>query len=92
MDLAESPRQALDAMGKTSYDIILLDIRMPGMSGVELFEEISSKWPAISSRVIFITGDVSDNSLREYLKERKIPFLTKPFDRTLLERQIDSLR
>ncbi|MBB3128451.1 two-component system response regulator YesN [Paenibacillus rhizosphaerae] len=51
---AGSASEALDVMEKTRVDIVLSDIRMPGMSGLELLERVKGKWPAC--KVIFLSG------------------------------------
>ncbi|MCP1133950.1 response regulator [Paenibacillus polysaccharolyticus] len=51
---AYSATEALSWMRRSRIDIVLTDIRMPGMSGLELTEEIQSRWP--QCRVIFLTG------------------------------------
>lgn len=51
---AYSGKEALNWMSRTRFDIVLTDIRMPGMSGMELTEEIQTYWPRC--RIIFLTG------------------------------------
>lgn len=51
---AYSAAEALDWMRRSRIDIVLTDIRMPGISGLELTEEIQARWP--QCRVIFLTG------------------------------------
>ncbi|MEV5030309.1 response regulator transcription factor [Paenibacillus sp. LPE1-1-1.1] len=51
---AYSGKEALNWMSRTRIDIVLTDIRMPGMSGLELTEEIQTYWPRC--RIIFLTG------------------------------------
>ncbi|WP_408892008.1 response regulator [Paenibacillus taichungensis] len=51
---AYSAAEALTWMRRSRIDIVLTDIRMPGISGLELTEEIQSRWP--QCRVIFLTG------------------------------------
>lgn len=51
---AYSGKEALDWMSRTRIDIVLTDIRMPGMSGLELSEQIRKLWPRC--RVVFLTG------------------------------------
>ncbi|WP_372662522.1 response regulator [Cohnella sp.] len=51
---AYSGKEALHWMSRTRFDIVLTDIRMPGMSGLELTEEIQAYWPRC--KVVFLTG------------------------------------
>jgi PAS domain S-box-containing protein len=81
----ENPEKALDKLREHTYDIIFLDIRMPGMSGTELYDKIISNWPGLAGRIVFITGDTSDAKVREYLDNHDIPYVTKPFDMSLLK-------
>ncbi len=51
---AYSAFEALDYLERTSFDIMVLDIQMPGMSGIELLKRINAQWP--SCRVVFLSG------------------------------------
>ena len=74
-----------------SYDVIFLDIRMPGMSGMELYDRIIRKQPELTGKVIFITGDTSDASVRENLVSHNLTYMTKPFDRKTIEEKVNAL-
>jgi CheY-like chemotaxis protein len=56
VDAAESGSEGLEKMEKREYDTYLLDIKMPGIDGKDLFEAISRNSPHLASRVIFITA------------------------------------
>ena len=71
------------------YDIILTDVRMPGMSGIELYALILRKIPSMKNRIIFITGDVMGADIRAFLTRNELPFLAKPFDIKLLKEKIN---
>ena len=83
---AENGKQALEQLELHDFDLILLDIMMPDMSGLELlsrFSEMKHKY-----RVIFLTVlETSEEKLKQ-LKELGIKdYITKPFDRdNLVER------
>ncbi|HZK27082.1 MAG TPA: response regulator [Thermoclostridium sp.] len=51
---AYSGDEAMELLKKTRIDIVLTDIRMPGMSGLQLLEQIQNRWP--KCKVIFLTG------------------------------------
>ena len=62
------------------YDVILIDVRMPGMSGTELYTSYFRKNPAMKGRIIFITGDVMGTDIKDFLTKNNLPYLAKPFD------------
>jgi PAS domain S-box-containing protein len=75
----------------TVYDVILTDVRMPGMSGIELYPLILRKMPSMKNRIIFITGDVMGLDIRTFLNQNNLPYLAKPFDIELLKEKIDTI-
>ena len=85
------PEKAVEKIASGSYDAIILDIRMPGMSGMELFTKMVTRWPGISKKIIFATGDTSDLVTKEFLNFHRVPCMLKPFDKNTLEITIDRL-
>ena len=79
---------ALKRIGSEEYGLILCDIKLPGLSGVELYEQIEKVAPSLQKRVIFITGDVTSADTREFLKRTKAPYVTKPFDIAELRKEV----
>jgi PAS domain S-box-containing protein len=73
------------------YDVILLDIRMPGMSGTELYTHILETVPTLKGRIIIITGDVMGLDIKDFLTKNNLPSLAKPFDIKLLKEIIDKI-
>jgi PAS domain S-box-containing protein len=57
IDDCDNPHEALTEINSKHYDIIFMDVRMPGMSGMELHAQVSAARPDISRRIAFITGD-----------------------------------
>jgi PAS domain S-box-containing protein len=87
VDATGDTEEALARLENAAYDVILMDIRMPGMSGIELYARAIGKRPELAGKFIFMTGDSSDRTTRTFLDENKLTFLAKPFDiQTLLER------
>ncbi len=72
-----------------TYDVILTDVRMPGMSGIELYSHIIEKMPAMKDRIIFVTGDVMGADIKSFLTQNNLPFLAKPFNIELLKETIE---
>jgi len=65
-------------------DLVLLDVRMPGMSGVEVLQQMRTRWPRLP--VIVITG-LGDTGLARALLDRgAFDYIAKPFDHDHLQR------
>jgi CheY-like chemotaxis protein len=86
---AGSAMEIIDA--GTIYDVILADIRMPGMNGVELCSLILRKMPDMKNRIIIITGDVMGTDIKDFLKKNNLPYLAKPFDIKALKEQVQAI-
>jgi PAS domain S-box-containing protein len=77
-----SAREALDELGRAhaGYDVVLCDLMMPDMSGMELHARLRELDPALADRTIFITGGAFTPGAREFLARVPNPRLEKPFD------------
>jgi two-component system NtrC family sensor kinase len=65
--------------GGTRFDLIISDLKMPGMNGMALYERICRDDPALAERMVFITGDTMSHGTRGFLQNTGLPYLTKPF-------------
>ena len=88
VDAQADARAALDLIDRTNYDLVLLDVKMPGMSGPEFYRQLARKATDVTSRVVFITGDTVSRRTTEFLEWTKRPVMEKPFDVAALERLI----
>ncbi|HEY5487971.1 MAG TPA: PAS domain S-box protein [Candidatus Limnocylindrales bacterium] len=77
---AQDGAQALDGLRDTTYDVMLIDHRMAGMSGTEFYEAAVNFRPELANRAVFMSGDVLNPDLREFATQRGIRLLAKPFD------------
>ncbi len=84
-------REALLKMASTNYDAVLVDIRMPNMGGIEVYNNIKANRPELAGKLIFITGDTSDANTRDFLEKYDLPYITKPFDRETLLKKVNAL-
>ncbi len=83
--VATSAREALDlfAAGKR-FDVILCDVMMPVMTGMDLFDELRRSIPDQAGRMVFVTGGAFTERARKFLDEVPNPRLEKPFDNAAL--------
>ena len=75
---AASAAEALKMMQEKKWDILLLDIRMPGMDGMELQQRLNQLEPSIT--VIFITAHATVDTAVQALKAGAFDYVTKPVD------------
>lgn len=76
----DSGSSALEAVGHHVFDAIFLDIRMPDISGQDVFEQWQNERPELARRVVFLTGDIVSEDLQQFLSGTGRPFIAKPFD------------
>ncbi len=81
VETANSGEEAVEriALGH-DYDVILLDIFMPGQEGKTTYEKIIGLRPALTRRVIFITGDATVPDTQVFLDRTNASYIAKPFD------------
>jgi len=75
---AENGEEALQLFNKNNYGLVISDIMMPGMSGMDLLNRIREK--NLSTAVIMITGNPTIDLTVSAIKKGAVDFLTKPFD------------
>jgi DNA-binding NtrC family response regulator len=85
---AEGAANGLEALAKAeteSYDLIIADIKMPGLNGIELLDRVRGKHPG--TEFMIITGYPSVGSAVETMKKGTVEYITKPFklDHVLLK-------
>jgi CheY-like chemotaxis protein len=73
------------------YDIILSDLMMPGMTGMDLHAAVSTIAPEQVARMVFMTGGAFTPEARTFFERCSAPTLEKPFDRAGLLAVIDNL-
>ncbi|MCH8948839.1 MAG: response regulator [Chloroflexi bacterium] len=79
VDTASNGREALERIAGRRYDVLITDIKMPGMDGRDLYERLRKEDPALAERTVFITGDTVSPDTRSFLQRVKNPVLAKPF-------------
>ncbi len=85
VDIADNGKTAQEMIQKQQYGLLLFDIRMPSVNGIELYEWLQEKYPQLKKRVIFTTGDIMSGDIQRFLEQSGRPFLPKPFTPKELE-------
>jgi DNA-binding response OmpR family regulator len=66
-------------LGESSFDVVLLDLRLPQMSGDTFFLAIVRRWPRLTGRVILMSGDPGSQQPQWPAELIGCPILHKPF-------------
>ncbi|MBW2452144.1 MAG: sigma-54-dependent Fis family transcriptional regulator, partial [Deltaproteobacteria bacterium] len=83
VDLATNGNEALTLCNRQAYDLAILDIKMPGMSGLDLLSQIQVKYP--QTLVVIMTAESSMKNAVEAMKRGAYDYITKPFDLDALD-------
>jgi len=71
--------EALRRLEEESYELVISDLKMPGLDGVALYNEILRRWPIGGPRVLFTSGSAETPRYEQPPRARDVPVLFKPF-------------
>jgi len=91
VDTVGDGTQALEVLRRTSYDLILSDVRMPYLDGPGLYRALERRFPDLCRRFVLMTGDVLSAEIQTFLEQTGVPGLSKPFDRGQVRRVIQQI-
>ncbi len=85
----EDGYRAIDAAGERSFDLVLMDIKMPGINGVQTFREIKKISPG--SLVVMMTGYAVQDLVDTAMEEGALSVIYKPFEMEEVFKLVDSI-
>lgn len=71
--------EALEKLNAGTYNLVLSDMKMPGLDGPGLYREIERSHPVLLPRCVFLTGDMLSRETREFFERTGVPTVSKPF-------------
>jgi len=77
---ASTGQEALKLLARSDFEVVLCDVMMPGMTGMEFYNRLKQEAPAVSRRVVFMTGGGLIPEVATFLSGVERPRLEKPFD------------
>ena len=91
-DGAEGLKKLEGDGAKVEYDVVLCDLKMPGISGQELYTRLRAELPSAARKFIFATGDSGAPDVVDFLATVDVPVLEKPFELRSLEQIAQQVR
>ncbi len=79
VDVLLDGREALDRAARQSFDLVICDMKMPGLDGQHFYKSLESSGNPLSERFLFVTGDIIAAQTREFLERNHLPHVAKPF-------------
>ena len=90
VETADCGEAAIDMCSRHSFDVIIMDVRMPGIDGVEAFRQLRRSQP--NARVVFMSAFSLEELSRAALEEGAVAFLPKPLDVESLIKLINEIK
>ena len=88
VDRASDGAEGLSRIAESSYDVVICDLKMPRIDGMQFYRAMAAAMPALARRVIFVTGDVVGTDAERFLDETACRWLSKPFRLTDVVRAV----
>jgi len=79
VEVASDGTYALERALAGTFDVIICDLRMPHLSGREMYSKLARQDPRVAERIIFATGDTVRGDTLQFLEQLGRPYLRKPF-------------
>lgn len=71
--------EALQCANRESYDLVICDMKMPGLDGQHFYKSLERDGNPLRRRFLFVTGDIIGTQTREFLERHQLPHVAKPF-------------
>jgi CheY-like chemotaxis protein len=84
VDLCGSGAEAIEICLRENYDLILCDVMMPGLSGMDVYKRLSQLRPEVVPRIVFVTGGAFTPHMTAFLESIPNRVLDKPVPRAVM--------
>ena len=91
VEICSSGAEAVEKTPGFKPDLILLDVMMPGMDGVETFQKLRSNPELSDTPIVFMTANTQPHEITEYMALGAVGIITKPFDPMSLPDEIRAI-
>ena len=80
IDIVTDGEEALSKLDEHPFDAVLTDFRMPGLDGPAFYERVRTLMPGFERRVGFVTGDLMNPNVQQFIETNQCCFTEKPFN------------
>ncbi len=91
VDVLLDGREALDRAAREVFDLVICDMKMPGLDGQKFYQSLGRAKNPLQQRFLFVTGDVVAQHTQEFLERNHLPHVAKPFRVEELTEKVFSL-
>ncbi len=91
VDVLLDGHEALEQAERENYDLVICDMKMPGLDGQHFYKGLVQAGNRLSERFLFVTGDVVSQQTHRFMERHKLPHVAKPFLMEELKEQVHSL-
>ncbi|MGB0086131.1 MAG: response regulator [Rhodomicrobiaceae bacterium] len=91
LQVCESGAEALDTVPKFHPDLVMLDVMMPGMNGIQTFRSLRQLPEVAETPIVFVTAKAQKHEIQQYLSLGAADVIPKPFDPVALPGEISAI-
>jgi signal transduction histidine kinase/CheY-like chemotaxis protein len=91
VDVLLDGREALDRAAREPFDLVICDMKMPGLDGQHFYQSLARARNPLQERFLFVTGDVIAQQTHDFLAQNRLPHVAKPFRVEELTEKVFSL-
>ena len=88
VDVLLDGQEALKQAARETYDLVICDMKMPGLDGQHFYKALVQSGNALSKRFLFVTGDIVAQQTQQFLEAHRLPHVAKPFRMEELKDQV----
>ncbi|MDP8214723.1 MAG: ATP-binding protein [Candidatus Euphemobacter frigidus] len=89
VDIAKRGETALKKLDESLFDLLLVDLRMPGVNGKDIYTWLKDNKPGEEKKIVFMTGDTFDPRARDFIRTTGNPIMFKPFTIAQLLKEVE---
>jgi signal transduction histidine kinase/CheY-like chemotaxis protein len=91
VDVLHDGREALQRAARENYDLVICDMKMPGLDGQHFYQALAQSRNSLSDRFLFVTGDTVSPHTHHFLETHRLPHVAKPFRMEELKEKVYEL-